>query len=533
MSPRRSIVVIVASLLLLAGLAAACGKEAPGAEAPAARPAPAPAETTIIRAQSPVRYAYIANAAEGTVSILDLAREVVVGSVKVGEKLAHGTAASPDGRLGYAALEGANEVAVIDADSRSVVARIPVPYSPGMAQHGLDISPDGKYLWVGARQVGESRDVVLAEMAVINTVTRRVEDVIQTGLGTPSHYAITPDGKELWVASTTVDLLWVVDTQQRQVTAAVPLVPPKAERPQERLQQLASSRIIALNEVAISPDGKRAYAVGPVHDLVFVVDIPSRTVVATVKANRSAHGIVVSRDGKEVWTADWGGTLSVIDAETLRIKQSITLGGRPNHIAFSPDGARAYVTKTGDDPETGELVLVDTAKYQPLGVVRVGAGPHEISLEDALPGPATPLAPVSSADITAPSVGGNKLIAGDREDGGPGDVTFSATPAEAAYLAQKGHPPDHWGFVVKLDTHAGDLSTLDIAKLAVVRDGAGREAQPIAWQGLSEDSHHRSGLLVFSGAQTGGRPPSPGEGGYVELVLRNVAGVKERVLRWE
>lgn len=329
------------------------------------------------------QYLYVSNAAEGSVSVIDPIEGKVAGTVKVAEKIAHGIAASPDGRWAYVALEEDSQVAVIDGQTRQEVARIDLPLSPGMAAHGVDITPDGKYLWVGARQAGENRgDVVLAELAVINAQTWDVEEVVQTGLGVPSHYAITPDGKELWVASTTVDLLWVVDTRVRQVIAAVPLVPPRQERTAERREQLAAARIIALNEVALSPDGKRAYAVGPVHDIVFVVDVPSRKVVGTVKSGRNAHGIAVSRDGKEVWTADWAGTLTILDAVKMTFKETIQLGGRPNHVAFSVTGETAYVTRTDEAAGIAELVVLDTRARKVTGTIPVGIGPHEISLED-------------------------------------------------------------------------------------------------------------------------------------------------------
>ncbi len=120
-----------------------------------------------------------------------------------------------------------------------------------------------------------------------------------------------------------------------------------------------------------------------------------------------------------------------------------------------------------------------------------------------------------------------------RTDDGLGGVTFAATPAEASDLTARGYPSDYWGFAVQLDTHSGDLMALDVAKLAVLRDSTGREFQPIAWRGLKEDSHHRSGLLLFSSKDTGVQTLASRRAGPLELVLYDVAGVKERVLRWD
>lgn len=480
---------------------------------------------------APPRYAYISNAAEGSVSILDLRQDRIVGSVKTGQMGAHGIAASPDGSIGFAALESANEVVVIDGERQAVAARIRIPFSNAMAIHGLDVSPDGKYLWVGARQGGERRsEVVLAELAVINTATRTVETVVQTGLGVPSHYAITPDGKELWIASTTVDLIWVVDTQRRQVASAIPLVPPQAARTAEQRAQLAGTGIIALNEVAIAPDGRRAYAVGPVADVVFAIDVASRQVVGTVKANRNAHGIAVSRDGREIWTSDWGGTLTVIDAATLQVRDTIALGGRPNHIAFSADGTKVYVTRTGDDPEVGEVVVLQAASRKPIATLRVGKGPHEISLEDLVVAPASLAAQSASSGAGAPAA---RDPASTAKDSGAGGVTVEASLASPEYLASKGQPADVWAFMVSLDTHSVDLSGIDIVKEAVLRDGKGRTLKPLGWRPLSEDSHHRSGLLLFSKSATGMTPTAADQLKEIQLVLSNLAGVRERVLQWK
>lgn len=99
-----------------------------------------------------------------------------------------------------------------------------------------------------------------------------------------------------------------------------------------------------------------------------------------------------------------------------------------------------------------------------------------------------------------------------------------AVLTETSYLSSKGHPSDHWGFTVQLDTHSGDLMAANLASSAVLKDGNGNELRPASWQDLSADSHHRSGLLIFAGTKP--------EGSLI-LVLSNVAGVPERVLRWD
>ncbi|MDR5689339.1 MAG: hypothetical protein QN213_06835 [Armatimonadota bacterium] len=78
---------------------------------------------------------------------------------------------------------------------------------------------------------------------------------------------------------------------------------------------------------------------------------------------------------------------------------------------------------------------------------------------------------------------------------------------------------------VAFDTHSVDLSGFDVASNTVLRDEAGRELRLLRWQEEQGSSHHRRGLLVFAA------PPAPP--GRLLLVVRNLAGVPERVLAFE
>jgi hypothetical protein len=81
-----------------------------------------------------------------------------------------------------------------------------------------------------------------------------------------------------------------------------------------------------------------------------------------------------------------------------------------------------------------------------------------------------------------------------------------------------------WEFDVVLDTHTKPL-TDDLAKVAVLIDGAGHRYVPVAWQGDPPGGHHRKGVLQFvAPAEV---PKS------VELQINGVGGVATRMFRWE
>ncbi len=76
-------------------------------------------------------------------------------------------------------------------------------------------------------------------------------------------------------------------------------------------------------------------------------------------------------------------------------------------------------------------------------------------------------------------------------------------------------------FNIKIDTHSGSLD-YEMANISYVRDGKGNIIKPESWSG-GIGGHHFSGDLKF--------PKFDDSAGF-ELVIQDVAGVKERVLKW-
>ena len=78
-------------------------------------------------------------------------------------------------------------------------------------------------------------------------------------------------------------------------------------------------------------------------------------------------------------------------------------------------------------------------------------------------------------------------------------------------------------FSVRMDTHSVGLNSYDLAALSLLRDGKGEEYQG-KWTSPEGSGHHRSGVLLFEGIEL--------DTGKVELIIRDVAGVKERKFNW-
>jgi Spy/CpxP family protein refolding chaperone len=109
-----------------------------------------------------------------------------------------------------------------------------------------------------------------------------------------------------------------------------------------------------------------------------------------------------------------------------------------------------------------------------------------------------------------------------------GGVTVSAT----LLTPDKPRPDGTLAVQVKLDTHAVDLDPYALEKLAVLRDGQGREVPALRLESPSGSGHHREGVLSFPATDAGGKPLVSPQATAVTLIVRGIGGIPERVFQW-
>lgn len=79
-------------------------------------------------------------------------------------------------------------------------------------------------------------------------------------------------------------------------------------------------------------------------------------------------------------------------------------------------------------------------------------------------------------------------------------------------------------FQVLMDTHSVNLDVYRFEQIVRLRDVHGRELFPTSVEGIEGSGHHRKATLQFPWPQ-----PKPKT---VKLVVKDVAGVPERLFRW-
>lgn len=128
---------------------------------------------------------------------------------------------------------------------------------------------------------------------------------------------------------------------------------------------------------------------------------------------------------------------------------------------------------------------------------------------------------------TASNPGQPPLISNPTNSGA--DTGFATQTIEGGSVAVKVTPlktqmDAPLEFEIVMDTHSVDLAD-DMVKVVVLRDAAGNEYAPLKWEGPAVGGHHRQGTVHFA--------PLSGKMKTLTLVIRNVAGVPERIYEWE
>jgi YVTN family beta-propeller protein len=217
---------------------------------------------------------------------------------------------------------------------------------------GLAISPDGKELYVA--------DEEAAQLIVFMTSPLRIKHRIPLDIK-PSRIALTPDGKKIFVTSVASGEVHVIDnTGVYKVITKIP-------------------NFVKPYWIVITPDGKKAFISneGPVpKGSISIIDTATYQLLGTIEEVNCPEGLDIARDTKLLYVASQCGEGSdpvfVIDTETNTPLPNQKISGLAvgTTTAVKPDGTKVYVAR-GDYRWPGPFKWWDFSRKDrtPLGVV--------------------------------------------------------------------------------------------------------------------------------------------------------------------
>lgn len=318
---------------------------------------------------------------------------------------------SPPPRSGsvWVADEGTDSLSVIDAATNTVAMTVTGIQGP----HNVQVARDGAVVYATS-----SAGIVMA----IDPATYRITASAPTGPH-PAHVIEAPNGK-----------VYVTNAGDGTVSVyrAPGLVPagrialggmPHGQRPAAGGSVIVVANMMdgALDlidpatdqfigavpvgnspvQVAVSADGKYAYAGINDPPSVVKVDLAQRKVIGSVPVPDTPVQLYLSPDEKTVICADQGSrdapgrTLSVIETAAMTTRGTVATGSGPHGVVIDTSGRWAWVTNSFDNT----VSTVDLAGLSVVATIAVGTEPNGISSSPQPPA----AAPTNSTALTIPA----------------------------------------------------------------------------------------------------------------------------------
>jgi DNA-binding beta-propeller fold protein YncE len=144
--------------------------------------------------------------------------------------------------------------------------------------------------------------------------------------------------------------------------------------PDESIALVASSsKIDPADQTKLVPD-----------DRVTVIDLKDRKILDTLTTGPGAAGISISKDGKKAYVANrMAGSISIlsIDGKQVKLLKTVPLMDAKtllSHVALTPDGATAVVSRNGDAKV--EIMKLAGDNITSAGILDVAPRPYSISV---------------------------------------------------------------------------------------------------------------------------------------------------------
>ncbi|MDX2131868.1 MAG: hypothetical protein SFY69_07440 [Planctomycetota bacterium] len=310
------------------------------------------------------------NPVSRNVSIIDTGSRTVRATIDTGDRIG-GVAVTPDGQTAVAVNSDSNTVSIIDLNTDAVVATLPVVTRPWHVK----ISPDGSTAAV--LTVAGTDAIVFIDLN--GAASSIIGSTIAGQTGSAQGYAYTdvsgiefsPDGATLAVCRSFDDLIRLIDVGTRAVIADVPV----GDFPMR---------------ITFTPDGAKAFVTNAFSDSVQVLAMngAASSVVATIAGIDFPFTTVIDAAGQYAYVNNVGTSprISIFDVAANALLTSLTLsGGNPRDMVLTPDGT---LLVAGADTTGGKLYVVNAA----------GASS---SVEEIVPLAASPFMIVHAGDIAA------------------------------------------------------------------------------------------------------------------------------------
>jgi YVTN family beta-propeller protein len=218
-------------------------------------------------------------------------------------------------------------------------------------------------------------------IARYDPATKSVDWILGTGQNRTHMIWVSPDRTHIYTTNVASATVSIIEKTNRPLLGPPPGGPPQGNRRPPRRPMGPpggdwNEFVVPVGRgdegFDVSPDGKQLWAANAQDGTVSIIDIASKKVIDTLRANvPGANRLKFTPDGKLVFISSLSGAgLAVLSASTHNEVKRFDVGRGAAGILMQPDGSRAYVSCGA----AGYVAVVDLRKLEITS--RIDAGPE-------------------------------------------------------------------------------------------------------------------------------------------------------------
>ena len=214
---------------------------------------------------------------EKKVIVVNVDSGEVTKSIDTASEVSHMVAVAQKTNTAFVANIGSGSVTVADLKEGKRLENI----ATGRGAEGIDISPDGKEVWVSNR----SADTV----SIIDANTLKVVGEVDCE-SFPIRVKFTVDGKHVLVSNARKGDVAVIDSKARKIIKRIPMAVTSVEKREGRLFSQFEGSPVPVG-ILVHPNGKHAYVANTNADVVTIIDLENWEIAGRLQAGKEPDGM--------------------------------------------------------------------------------------------------------------------------------------------------------------------------------------------------------------------------------------------------